>query len=108
MPNPHTAPAAPRPAMHPMDPARGDGLSPAFAALLCWLTGRPPMTEPAIVGVTVSGGCVFAATTASPFHDTLVGSWADVEANVRGWGAACGAGPDIVDGLLDKIRRASR
>ena len=39
---PHThieappAPAVAPPAVHPMDPARGEHLSPKFAALLCW------------------------------------------------------------------------
>ena len=51
-----TAPAGPPPAIHPMDPARGDNLSPAFAAVLAWAIGRPAMTEPAITGVVVSGG----------------------------------------------------
>ena len=100
------APSAALPAMHPMDPARGEHLSPAFAALMCWLIGRPAMTEPALTGVVVSGGCVFAATTHSPFHDTLIGSWTDVEANLRAWGAA--ADPSIVDGLVGKVQRASR
>ena len=31
-----SAPAPPPPALHPMDPARGESLSPKFAALLCW------------------------------------------------------------------------
>ena len=31
------------PAPHPMDPRRGEGLSPAFAAYLCWLLDLPPM-----------------------------------------------------------------
>ena len=110
MPDTHTvaAPAGPPPPMHPMDPAKGENLSPAFAALLSWLIGRPAMTEPAITGVVVSGGCVFVATTASPFHDALIGSWADVEANLRGWGHACRAEPTMVDGLVDKVRRATR
>ena len=111
MPDTHTvaAPAGPAPATHPMDPARGENLSPAFAAMLCWLIGRPAMTEPAITGVVMSGKCVFAATTTgSPFHDTFIGSWTDVEANLRGWGRACGTDPAIVDGLVDKLRRASR
>ena len=99
---------APPPAMHPMDPARGGNLSPAFAALLAWLIARPAMTEPAITGVVVTGQCVFAATTESPFHDTLIGSWTDVETNIRGWGRACRAESTIVDGLVDKLRRASR
>ena len=103
-----SASADPPPAMHPMDPARGATLSPAFGALLSWLTSRPAMTEPAITGVVVTGQCVFAATTHSPFHDTLIGSWADVEANIRAWGSACDTEPAIVDGLLDKLRRASR
>ena len=101
-------PAGPPPAMHPMDPARGENLSPAFAALLAWLIGRPAMTEPAITGVVVTGGCVFAATTDSPFHDTLVGSWPDVEGNLRAWGAVNETPAAIVDGLVGKVRRASR
>ena len=104
----HAAPAGPPPAMHPMDPARGDNLTPTFAALLAWLTGRPALTEPAITGVVVTGGCVFAATTDSPFHDALIGSWSDVEANLRAWGSACRAEPTIVNGLVEKLRRASR
>ena len=109
----HSAPAGPPPAMHPMDPAKGENLSPVFAALLAWLVGRPAMTDPAmtdpaIIGVVVTGGCVFAATTASPFHDALIGSWGDVESNIRGWGHACRAEPAVVDGLVDKLRRASR
>ena len=103
-----TAPTGPPPAIHPMDPARGNNLSPAFAAVLAWAIGRPAMTEPAITGVVVSGGCVFAATTASPFHDTLIGSWPDLEANLRAWGAACAAGPAVVDNLVAKVRGASR
>ena len=109
---PHTqtaaAPAGPLPAMHPMDPARGENLSPAFGALMSWLIGRPAMTEPAITGVVVTGECIFAATTDSPFHNALIGSWTDVEGNLRAWGAVCGAHTVLVDGLVDKLRRASR
>ena len=101
-------PAGPPPAMHPMDPAKGENISPVFAALLAWLIGRPAMTEPAITGVVVTGGCVFAATTDDPFFNALIGSWTDVEANLRAWGHACRAEPAIVDGLVDKVRRASR
>ena len=101
-------PAGPAPAMHPMDPSRGQNLSPAFAALLAWLIGRPAMTEPAITGVVVTGGCVFAATTESPFHDTLIGAWADVEENLRAWGAVTGTDTHVVEGLVDNARRASR
>ena len=36
-----TAPAGPPPAIHPMDPARGDNLSSAFAAVLAWAIGGP-------------------------------------------------------------------
>ena len=102
-----TAVASP-PAPHPMDPARGESLSPAFAAILCWLIGRTPMTEPAVTGVAVTGGCVFASTTQDPFFNALLGSWSDLEANLRDWGAACEADAAVVDGLLDKVRRASR
>ena len=50
------APAASPPIVHPMDPRRGENLSPRFAALLCWLLQLPPMTSPAIAGVSVTGG----------------------------------------------------
>jgi len=103
-----TAPAGPPPAIHPMDPSRGENLSPGFAAILCFLIGRSAMTEPAITGVVVSGDAVFAVTTESPFHDTLIGSWHDVEGNLRAWGAVTGAPAAIVDGLVAKVRRASR
>ena len=93
--------------MHPMDPARGKSLSPRFAALLCWAIARPAMTEPAITGVAVTGECVFAATTDDPFFNALIGSWADIETNLRGWGAACGADDDAIDGLVDTVRRGS-
>ena len=102
------APAGPPPATHPMDPAKGENLSPAFGALLAWLIGRPAITEPAITGAVVSGECVFAATTDDPFFNALIGSWSDVESNIRGWGHACCAEPALVDGLVDKVRRASR
>ncbi len=102
-----SAPAPPPPALHPMDPARGESLSPKFTALLCWAIGRPPMTEPAITGVAVTGDCVFAATDRDPFFNALIGSWSDVEANLRGWGTACGAEPAAIDGLVDTVRRAS-
>ena len=100
------APAAPPPAPHPMDPAKGESLSPKFAAL-CWAIGRPAMTRPAITGVAVSGECVYAATDEDPFFNALIGSWADVEANLRGWGAACRAEPALVDGLVDTVRRGT-
>ena len=102
------APAGPPPALHPMDPARGESLSPKFSALLCWAIGRPPMTEPAITGVAVTGECVFAATDRDPFFNALIGSWTDVEANLRGWGTACRAEPAAIDGLVDTVRRASQ
>ena len=102
-----TAPAGPPPAMHPMDPARGENLSPKFSALLCWLLSRPAMTNPAITGVAVTGECVYAATTHDPFLNVLIGSWSDVERNLRAWGAATGTDAHIVDRLVDKVRRAS-
>ena len=42
------------PAMHPMDPRRGETISPRFAAVLCWLLQLPPMTVPAITGISIS------------------------------------------------------
>ena len=108
MPDIHTAPpAGPPPALHPMDPRRGDALSPAFAAYLCWLLDLKPLTEPAVTGAAVSGGCVFVATTAAPFHDALLGDWSDVEANLRAWGAACAVEPEAVERLVARARRGS-
>ena len=113
MPDIHTAavsaaPAGSSPAPHPMDPRRDDALSPAFAAYLCWLLDLEPLTEPAVTGAAVSGGCVFVATTAAPFHDALLGAWSDVEANLRAWGAACAVEPETVEHLVARARRGSR
>ena len=113
MPDIHTAapPAAPAGyalAPHPMDPRRGDALSPAFAAYLCWLLDLEPLTEPAVTGAAVSGGCVFVATTDAPFHDVLLGAWSDIEANLRAWGAACAADPEAVERLVARAGRGSQ
>ena len=90
-------------------PWRGENLSPKFAAILAWAIGRPAMTEPAITGIVVSGECVFAATDADPyFQRRSLAPGPDLEANLRGWGAACRADPAAIDGLVDKVRRASQ
>ena len=104
---PHLPPAPP-PARHPMDPRRGESLSPMFAAFLCWLLGIEPMTDPAITGIAVSGNSVLAATTHDPLFNAHLGSLADFERNLRGWGEACGAGPDTVDALVARLRRAGQ
>ena len=101
-------PPAPPPVMHPMDPRRGENLSPMFRAFLCWLLGLQPMTDPAITGIAVSGNSVLAATSDDPLFDAHLGSIEDFERNLRGWGQACGANPDMVDALLAKLRRAGR
>ena len=96
MPDVHTAGSRrscrqrPRP-MHPMDPRRGESLSPMFAAFLCWLIDLEPMTDPAITNVAVAGYSVLAATTDSPFFDAHLGSVEDFERNLRGWGEVCGS-----------------
>lgn len=100
-------PSAPPSLLHPMDPRRGENLSPMFAAFLCWLLGLQPMTRPAITGLSVSGSCVFAATTEDPFFDTLIGSVADVRSNLREWGEACGADSTVVDSLIPRLRRTA-
>ena len=102
------APAVPPPAMHPMDPRRGENLSPMFAAFLSWLLDLDPMTDPAITNIAVAGNSVLAATTDSPFFDAHLGSVEDFERNLRGWGEACGADPQTVDGLVARMRRAGR
>jgi len=91
-----------------MDPRRGDGLSPAFAASLCWLLDLEPLTAPAVTGAAVSGECVFVATTVHPFHDALLGAWSDVEANLRAWGRCCAADPEAVERLVARARRGSQ
>ena len=102
------APAETPPPMHPMDPRRGENLTPMFGALLCWLLGLEPMTRPAITGICIAGGSVLAATSDSPFFDAHLGSVDDFERNLRGWGEACGADSDMVDGLVARMRRAGQ
>ena len=101
-------PPAPPPAMHPMDPRRGENLSPMFAAFLVWLLGLEPMTIPAITGIAVCGNSVLAATTHDPLFDAHLGALEEFERNLRGWGAASGADPEVVDALVARLRRAGR
>ena len=101
---PAAAPETAAPDPHPMDPRRGTGLSPRFAALLCWLLDLPPMTRPVIADVAVSGECVLVATDENPFFDTPLGDWCDVERNLREWGAVCEAEAGIVEALVRKAR----
>ena len=110
MPDVHTlaTPAGTPPQLHPMDPRRGENLSPLFAAFLSWLLGLEPMTRPAITGISVAGNSVLAATTESPFFDAHLGSVEEFERNLRGWGEACGADAPTVDGLVARMRRAGR
>ena len=102
------ATGGPPPVTHPMDPRRGDNLSPMFTAFLSWLLQIPPTAEPRITGISISGRCVFAATADDPYHNSLIGDWPDLERNLRGWGAACGAGSEMIDALVDRVRRAGR
>ena len=112
MPNVHTAPSAestaPPPPMHPMDPRRGETLSPMFAAFLAWLLDLEPMTRPAITGIAVAGDSLLAATTDSPFFDAHLGSVEDFERNLRGWGEVCGVEIGSIDALVAKMRRAGQ
>ena len=101
-------PTVPPPAMHPMDPRRGENLSPMFAAFLCWLLVLEPMTDPAITGIAVSGNSVLAATTDDPLFDAHLGALEEFERNLRGWGQVCGADPHMIDALVAKLRRAGR
>ena len=101
-------PPVPPPARHPMDPRRGENLSPMFAAFLVWLLDVEPMTDPAITGIAVSGDSVLAATTDDPLFNAHLGSLADFERNLGGWGEACGASPDTVDVLVARLRRAGQ
>ena len=110
MPKPQTAAASPAAPdhrsldTHPMDPRRGPNLSPKFAALLCWLLDLPPMTQPAIVSVAVSGDCVFAATAEDRSFNLLLGSWRDCLSNLRGWGEACGVPDAAIDAMIETVR----
>ena len=101
-------PPAPRPAMHPMDPRRGENLSPMFAAFLVWLLGLEPVTDPAITGIAVSGNSVLAATSDDPLFNAHLGALEEFERNLCGWGEACGADPGMIDALVAKLRRAGR
>lgn len=102
------APDGAPPPMHPMDPRRGESLTPMFGAFLAWLLNLEPVTRPAITGIAVAGDSVLAATADSPFFDAHLGSVDEFERNLRGWGAACGADSATVDGLIAKMRRAGR
>ena len=101
-------PPVPPPARHPMDPRRGGNLLPMFAAFLCWLLDVEPMTDPAITGIALSGDSVLAATTDDPRFNAHLGSLADFERNLRGWGEACSAAPGTVDALVAKLRRTAQ
>ena len=101
-------PARVSPAMHPMDPRRGENLSPMFAAFLCWLLVLDPMTDPAITAIAVSGNSVLAATSDDPLFNAHLGALDDFERNLRGWGEACGADPHMIDALVAKLRSAGR
>ena len=101
---PPAVPATPAPDPHPMDPRRGKGLSPRFAALLCWLLDLPPMTRPVITDVAVCGACVLVATDEDPFFNTPLGDWCDVERNLRAWGAVCEAEAGTIEALVRKAR----
>ena len=93
---------------HPMDPRRGESLSPMFQAFLCWVLELPPVTKPAITGVAIAGDSVLAATDADPFFNAHLGSLAEFERNLRGWGEACGAEAAMIEGLVTKLRNAGR
>ena len=94
------------PIVHPMDPRRGENLSPMFTAFLCWLLGLPSMTSPAIIDIAVTGNSVLAATDENRLFDGYLGSFEDFEMNIRGWGEACGADADMVENLVARVRRA--
>ncbi len=94
--------------MHPMDPRRGENLTPMFGAFLAWLLDLEPVTRPAITGIAIAGNSVLAATTESPFFDAHLGSVDEFERNIRGWGEACGADASVIDGLVARMRRAGR
>lgn len=100
-----SAPAGPPPAMHPMDPRRGESLSPMFAAFLCWLLDIEPVTDPAITNIAVTGNSVLAATTDNPLFDAHLGSLDDFQRNLRGWGEATGTDAAVVEGLVARLRR---
>lgn len=93
---------------HPMDPRRGESLSPMFTAFLCWLLELPPVTKPAITDVAIAGDSVLAATDADPFFNAHLGSLGEFERNLRGWGGACGADAAMIEGLVTKLRNAGR
>ena len=66
------------------------------------------MTDPAIAAIAVSGDSVLAATSDDPLFNAHLGALEEFERNLRGWGEACGADPDMVDTLVVRLRRAGR
>ena len=103
---PHDHASATSPTLHPMDPRRGQNVSPMFAAFLCWLLDLEPMTRPAITGISVSGTCVLAATSDDPLFNAQLGTLADFKRNLRNWALACGAADDVTRPLIAKLARA--
>ena len=95
-------------AIHPMDPRRGESLSPMFTAFLCRLLDLTPMTEPAITGIALAGDSVLAATSSDPFFNAHLGSLEDFERNLRRWGEACGADAATIEDLLAKLQNTGR
>ena len=76
-----------------MDPRKGEALSPKFVAILCWLLGLPPMTEPAIVALAKSGQCVLAATTDDLLFNAHICDWPDLKRNLRASGGHAAPSP---------------
>ena len=105
-PDTEPAPGSPPPINHPMDPRRSEDITPVFAAVLAWAIGLPPITEPAIVSLTVASGSVYAGLSSDPFHNQFIGDWDDLERNLRAWGAAAGASPDTINAVVAKAREA--
>ena len=105
---PAPSPARVSPAMHPMDPRRGENLSPMFAAFLCWLLDLEPVTDPAITAIAVTGNSVLAATSHDPLFNAHLGALEEFKRNLRGWGQVCGADPHMIHALVAKLRRVGR
>ena len=88
---------------HPMDPRRGESLSPMFQAFLCWLLDLHAHDGARDHRNRGHGGQRPRRHRYRSVSSTrIIGSLTDFERNIRGWGEACGADPATIEGLVTK------
>ena len=87
-----------------LNPRRGSELSPCFAAVLNFLLGLEPQTDPAVTSLCQSGEMIFAATDADPFFNTAIGDAGDLVDNLNNWADACGVDRSVIGELLTMVQ----